>query len=91
MSWFSPAGNKEPHSQSCSSPPSEMGRRIRSKRQNSWVGIKQFNRTAKVEENNNTHKKDIQHAMFSPLSFLLSSKSPCSSQLPYLNTKHDVT
>jgi len=48
--------------------PSGMGRSIRRKMQNLWVGIKQFNRTTKGEEynNNNTDKKNIQHAMFSP-------------------------
>jgi len=55
---------------------------------------KQFNRTAKGEEinNNNTDKKNIQHAMFSQPNAQLAPEQQIHflCPTPHLNTEHDI-
>ena len=98
VSWFSPRQQQSAvQLLTCSSPCSGMGKRIGRKRQNSWVGIRQFNRAAKEEKNNNnTAKKNIQSNVYtmqlvhhSMPSLLLSSDS-LPSQLPQFCTEHDI-
>jgi len=52
-----PAGNERPCGHSVAPPLCGVGRRMGRKRQNSWVGIGMFNRTAKeANGNKNTNK-----------------------------------
>jgi len=60
-----------------------------------WLGQRQFNRTTKGEENNynNANKKNMHSTIFSPpyAQCAPEQQLPSPSQLPHLNTEHDIT
>jgi len=75
--------------------PSGMGRRIRRiKAKTRGLGWEQFNRMAKGEENNNnTDKKHIQRAGFSPPDAQLApeQQKPLLQPALHFNTEHGIT